>query len=590
MKHFAPHSAKKRWGFVFILYTLYLILYTPTAFAEERISAFSTHIVLNTNGSATVQEEIIYDFGQDAVNKHGIFREIPLIYQPLGKTTEERIEISSISVSDGSGVLRSTKEEGGGNLLKLRIGDADKLVSGPQRYVIRYTVWGGFGQLFDRDEFYWNMTGNGWRVPIDYARAEIVLPTPIQAESLHATCNAGSAGATTTCSFATTTQGAMPGTIAMYRFEQRDLGPYQGLTTAVGVPKGTIIFEAPTRAAGKKYSPTPELVRWWEKSLFDISLALPLLVFGIMFNIWWTRGRDPRGRGTIIAEYDVPENLSPLESAALAHGSITPEAISATIIDLAERGYLKIERITEKGLIFDSTDYVLTKLTEKYAELSLAEKLIMQKLFEVDCVRVSELKHKLTTLENEISGTVFRSLTDKKYFVENPQKVRSTYLAVGVIFIIFSFIISAFNFSLLLCGFIIFGFSWIMPKMTQEGALLNERLAGFKKYLSVAEKDRINFANAPEKDPTVFEKFLPYAMIFGVEEAWAKQFEGMYTTDNAQNHWYSGSGPLSASLFANEMSSFATTTNTAFSSAGGGASGGGGFSGGGRGGGGGGSW
>jgi uncharacterized membrane protein len=330
-------------------------------------------------------------------------------------------------------------------------------------------------------------------------------------------------------------------------------------------------------------------VRWWEKSLFDISLALPIIVFGIMFNIWWTRGRDPKGRGTIIVEYDVPEDLSPLESAALMHGSITPQAISAAIIDLAERGYLKIERITEKGLIFDSTDYVLTKLTEKYSELSVAEKLIVEKVFEVDRVRVSDLKNKLAAVVSDVGTAVFRSLTEKKYFVENPQKVRSTYLAVGIIIIVFSFIIPAFNFSLLLSGAIILAFSWIMPKMTMEGALLKERFSGFKEYLSVAEKDRINFANAPEKDPSVFEKFLPYAMIFGVEEAWAKQFEEMYTMDDSRNHWYSGSGPLSASLFANEMSSFATSTNHAFSAAGS-ASGGGGFSGGGRGGGGGGSW
>ena len=589
MRDFVPHSTKGRWSFVFILLISYFLFLTSTVFADERISAFSTHIVLNANGSATIQEEIIYDFGSDAVNKHGIYREIPLIFHPLSRSDERRIEISSVSVSDGNGVLRSTKDEGGGNSLKLRIGDADKTVSGPQRYVIHYTVWGGFNQLFDRDEFYWNVTGNGWRVPIDYARAEIVLPIPLAEESLHAACNAGPEGATTTCAFATTTAGTLPGTIAMYRFEQKNLGPYQGLTAAVGLPKGAIIFTAPSRVLGKRYAPTPELVRWWEKSLFDISLALPVLVFAVMFNIWFTRGRDPKGRGTIIPEYDVPENLGPLESAALTHGGVTPQAISAAIIDLAERGYLKIERITEKGLIFDSTDYMLTKLTEKYSELSSAEKLIMEKLFAVDRVRVSDLKNKLSALVSGVAGAVFQSLTEKKYFVENPQKVRSTYLSVGIILVIFSFIIPVFNFSLLLCGAIILAFSWIMPKKTLEGALLNERLMGFKMYLSVAEKDRINFANAPEKDPSIFEKFLPYAMIFGVEVAWAKQFEGMYTMDNSQNHWYSGSGPLNASLFAHEMSSFATTTNTAFS-AGGGASGGGGFSGGGAGGGGGGSW
>jgi hypothetical protein len=124
------------------------------AYADERISAFTTHIEVNTNGSLTVQEEIMYDFGADAVNKHGIYREIPLIYTPAGATESTRIEISSISVSDGKGTLRQTDYEGSGNVVKLRIGDADTTVTGPQLYVIRYTVWGGLLQHLGSDEFY----------------------------------------------------------------------------------------------------------------------------------------------------------------------------------------------------------------------------------------------------------------------------------------------------------------------------------------------------------------------------------------------------------------------------------------------------
>ena len=109
--------------------------------------------------------------------------------------------------------------------------------------------------------------------------------------------------------------------------------------------------------------------------------------------------------------------------------------------------------------------------------------------------------------------------------------------------------------------------------------------------MDIAEKDRINFHNAPEKKPEVFEKFLPYAMVFGVEKAWAKEFEGIYTEPPK---WYKDNNmsTFNTIIFANSLHSFANYSNNAISSTPGkgSGSGGGGFSGGGGGGGGGGSW
>ncbi len=573
---------------IFILGFIFSFLLPITAFAEERISAFTTHIEINVNGSLSVQEEIIYDFGADAVNKHGIFREIPLIYTPAGATESTRIEISSISVSDGKGTLRQTDYEGSGNIVKLRIGDPDTTVTGPQLYVIRYTVWGGLLQHLGSDEFYWNMTGNEWKVPIDRVRGEVVLPAPLPTSVVSYACYIGSSGATSTCASTITTEGTDPNTISKLRFEDSGLGAYQGMTVKIALPKGLVLFSQPNIREGEVFAPPPELNRWWTQSLFGFSLVLPFIVFRVMFNMWWTRGRDPKGRGTIITEYDVPEDLSPLESAVLVHGSVNASAISASIVDLAERGFLKIERIVEKGLIFDSTDYQLIRLSEKYTDLPPAEKLILEKLFETDRVRVSALKNKLSTVVSEAANATYLTLTGKQYFVENPHTVRSTYSIAGLVMCGVAFFLPTLNFSVLLSGIIILGFAWFMPKMTEQGAILRERLLGFKSYLNVTEKDRLNFANAPEKNPTIFEKFLPYAMIFGVEEAWAKQFEGMFIQENKQGAWYSGSGPLNATLFAKEMSAFTESTNHAFASSGG--SGGGGSSGGGGGGGGGGSW
>ena len=128
-----------------------------------------------------------------------------------------------------------------------------------------------------------------------------------------------------------------------------------------------------------------------------------------------------------------------------------------------------------------------------------------------------------------------------------------------------------------------------MPKRTEHGALVHDDIEGFKEYLSITEKDRIDFANAPEKSPATFERFLPYAMVFGVEKAWAGKFANLYTAKDSQ-HWYSGGGAgFNVGALAGSMNAFGARTASAFTSAGG-ASGGGGSSGGGGGGGGGGSW
>jgi uncharacterized membrane protein YgcG len=144
--------------------------------------------------------------------------------------------------------------------------------------------------------------------------------------------------------------------------------------------------------------------------------------------------------------------------------------------------------------------------------------------------------------------------------------------------------------SIALCAAIVLLFGLVMPKVTTLGAIAREKIKGLKMYMEVAEKDRINFHNAPEKKPEVFEMLLPFAMVLGVEKAWAQQFEGIYTQNPG---WYSGgTGPFMPVVFVGNLHSFSAAASSTLTSApsGGSGVGGGGFSGGGFGGGGGGSW
>jgi uncharacterized membrane protein len=231
------------------------------------------------------------------------------------------------------------------------------------------------------------------------------------------------------------------------------------------------------------------------------------------------------------------------------------------------------------------------------------EKKIMEALFDSQKeIKLSDLKNKFYKELRIISSEIYDSVVNKGYFVKNPNKVRAIYIssAIAVVFVIYlfanlvSFLGAIGIVSIILSCIVIAIFGWLMPKRTKKGAIARENILGLKQYLSVAEKERIKFHNAPKKNPEQFEKLLPYAMVLGVEKEWAKQFEGIY---NQAPSWYEGNFPsgFSAIILANSLGNFSSAAYSNLSSSpSSAASGGSGFSGGGVGGGfgggGGGSW
>ena len=252
------------------------------AFADERIEAFSSHIIINQNGSISVQEEIAYDFGAD--EHHGIIREIPLIYIPTGSDYETRMDISSISVTDGHGNLRPTSYDKGGNSISLKIGDPDTLVTGQQFYVVHYTVWGALNPALTKDMLYWNATGNSWQVPIDHARVEVVLPNTLKLNNISLNCYVGYH--TDPCD-ATSTEGLATGTVRMLRFEHHNLVKQEAFRVKVEIPKGIILFTQVPGEQKKNYANGGGIVKWWQKPYIDLSLSFPFFVFAGMFSLWW---------------------------------------------------------------------------------------------------------------------------------------------------------------------------------------------------------------------------------------------------------------------------------------------------------------
>ncbi|MBI4708827.1 MAG: DUF2207 domain-containing protein [Candidatus Portnoybacteria bacterium] len=258
--------------------------------AQEKIDDFAATIKINTDSSINVSERIEYDFGTQ--EKHGIFRFIPIKYKARGGNYNLRI--SDISVNDENNFAYPFKKSPSGNSIEIKIGDADKLISGKKIYTINYKINRAINYFDDYDELYWNVTGNEWGILIEKSFAKIILPIPLKPEEIKKECFAGDFSSVDKCSAIQFGNNNDNGLINSVNFsETKSLNPGEGLTIVVGWPKD--IVAKPSTTQNISYIIKDNLI-----------LAFPLIVFFILFYVWFRLGRDPRGRGTIIAQYEAP--------------------------------------------------------------------------------------------------------------------------------------------------------------------------------------------------------------------------------------------------------------------------------------------
>lgn len=587
----------------------------PVALADSgwKITNFSSIVGIQTDGYVRVREIIHVDFG--ALKRHGIFRDIPVGYVTSdGKNLA--IEAKVNSVTDGTKPVPYESSNTNGNL-RLKLGDANTLVTGDQAYVIDYTLRGVVRAFGKYDELYWNVTGDQWPIPIEHAEVTFALP---KNGIIQWACYFGARGSTENCGGEKTSESTV------YFVAPSVLQSGQGITIAVGFSKGLVPILPPLAedgaASAKKVSPLTVGLS------FFITLGL-----GIFFlaRLWWKKGRDLKTDGTavapfehetIIAEYESPLGLRPGELGVIIDETADTLDITATIVDLAVRGYLTIEEIP-KSWFLGSTDYKLTKMNVDEKDLLEYEKKLLSALFKdhdaavlsevlnilkggepeakdptQKTVEISDLKNTFYKDLAEIKEALYEETANKKLFDNNPSKVRMKYGGIGALFIIsgaillfagpfFGGIFLGIGSALIPCGIlcVILAIK-AMPRRSAFGHEAYLKAKGYKLFISQTEAYRQQFF---EKENT-FMDVLPYAIVFGVTEKLADAMKDMGVNPPAPN-WYHGTNAFNAAVFAGNMGDFSKSLSSAMASApGGSGSGGGGFSGGGFGGGGGGSW
>lgn len=419
--------------------------------------------------------------------------------------------------------------------------------------------------------------------------------------------------------------------------------PGEGLTIAVAWPKGIVQALTKEERASRIVEDNDRL---------KVALAAFVVVLAYYLIVWYRVGRDPEA-GAIVPLFEPPKGMSPAASRYLMNMKYDDKVFSSAIVSLAVKGALSIRDGSNFTLIRNSSDDAVLSRGEKalaremfshgktmelenenHREIGRARDALAEALkSELEATHFAENFYYL------IPGLVLSVIAVVGIALLSPDLAMVTFMAVwlsGWTFGCFNLVMKAvqkwksgayvvavghFLFSVPFLVGEIFGisllasavslpaaivmlfiallaplFQYLLKAPTLKGRKLMDKIEGFKLYLSVAEKDRLEFFHPPEETPELFEKYLPYALALDVGHEWSERFAGNIANAGAEPvrmSWYSGRSwdvrnPAGFhdrlnEGFSSSLSSAAMAPGSSSGSGGGGSSGGGGGGGGGGG-------
>ena len=515
-----------------LLPVLAALLFCGAAAArEERIGDFFSYIEVGADGTLTVAEVITVTATGDEI-KRGIYRDFPTIYQkPGGGRHTVGFDIVGVQRDDEPISYFTEKRSNG---VRVYMGSKDITIR-PGTYTYKFT-YRTDRQIFfshERDELYWNVTGNDWNFPIDSVAAFITLP-----EGARVLSRDGYTGRQGEKGGDWSTGGESGGRVTFQT--TRTLAPGEGFTFSVTWPKG---FVKPPGAADK----TRYLMR---DNMAYLVAASGLTLLFMFYYISWNRvGRDPQ-KGVIIPLFDPPKGLSPAAARYVSRMDFDDKAIGAAVVSLAVKGHLTI---TETG----RKEYLLERQAgANDSLLSRGERAFSRALFawgdraKIEKGRHEKLKPAVDSLKQalnkEFNGVSFRRNAGYYVFgiVLTVFVVGATVVATTTLGELDMFIVVGGTAAAALIVNILFG--WLLKAPTVSGRRVMDHIAGFRQYLSVAEAERLNLLNPPDRTPELFEKYLPYALALDVENEWSEGFADVLAAAAARPnsgdnpHWCHG--------------------------------------------------
>jgi len=546
-----------------------------SAVTDWYVDNFDASIVANSDSSLLITEKITADCGT-LPDKHGIFRVLPLETKTDQGAFKTPVEMISITDFQGNPYEFQSIKDNFDKTITWKIGDKDKTVTGKNYYKIVYKVKNAVRfQNENFDELYWNLAGAFWQIPIEKFSAEIIFPNAVNSKNTFIDYYTGyfNSKGKDLANFQWKNENTV------YFYSLKTLKPGEAITISAIFPKG--IF-------------TPYKMSFWEKYGNYLGFIMPLAVLAFCFLMWKKYGKDFAMKKPIPPEFGIPEKITPIQMGTVSSsGSWRNNFITACIIDLAVRKFITIEEIQDKILFFKLKDFKLNKIADfENSNLTDTEKIILKKIFGADkSVKLSSLKNNFYQELAEIKKSAFNDAIKNEWVVKKSSYLAVFFLVSGVLFLALPFILLSFADSLffpaLISATILIIFGSIMPKRTRKGTDLLFKIKGFERYMKQAENYRQQFY---EKE-NIFDKFLPYAIIFGITKLWVKKMKDIYGEKYFETYhpvWFVGSyTSFNADSFTSQLNSITASISQSVGGASG-ASGAGGAGGGGGGGGGGG--
>lgn len=571
------------------------------AAVTEHIASYDVILTPKANGELAVRETVVYDFGSD--KRHGIFRQIAT-RESYDKTQNRIWELDDVRVTQ-DGKTAEVKIETENGVKAIQIGDGNNTVTGTHTYVIDYRVGGAFLGGPDGVDLTWDAIGAYWDVPI--AKASVSLTGSLAGTPV--SCVMGDTSSTEPCA----TDGSS--------FTATDLAAKHGVTTHYRLSAGSIIDLGPIL----RHKVTPAWFFTGKMVGLGAGLLAALVGAGAVVLRWRRHGRDESFAGQIPGlapapgqssavrvggpesvtpvAFTPPAGVRPAELAMLMNERSDQRGVTATLIDLAVRGHLRIEEV--EGDRSGKPDHVLTRLERSTSDqVADYEQDLLDGVFDTDPqVLLSEKKNDFAAVSSATQKVIERRAVGAGWFAREPSRTRMHWSLLGIALVVAGIIAMAaggqWGWGAPGAGVIVIGLTSLvlagsMPARTALGSAVRADGLAFCRYLATAEADQIRSEEREES----FNRYLPFAIAFDLADHWVSTFQNALATvggngsvvGNAIPHagWYIGTGGFDN--FNSGLSSFDSGMSSAMTSASSSGSSGAGMVGGGGGGGGGGSW
>ncbi|GAA2886455.1 DUF2207 domain-containing protein [Streptosporangium fragile] len=506
-----------------------------------KVTSDTVQLQLRPDGVLHVKEEIVFEGG-----------------------TPSRTLVDRTRYDDGNDRLYQVSNLKGEATLT---GDTITLKGTSGTVTLEYDVKGAVTPLADAQELRWYAVG-GWSVPVEQARVTVSGPAQLQSIS----CFAGPLTSAISC-----TEASMDHTGVVADFGQQGLDPGEVLTVVAGYPAGAA-------QGGPVLERRFELSNAFMLNAFTGGALAGLLVLmlGGVGLLYWTRGRDARvvgsESGSLAAvrngHFAPPDGVRPGQIGTLMDEQADVIDVTATIVDLAVRSYIRIDE--QPRQTYETPDWQLVRLpSAPLSSLMPYERELYDAIFDGrDAVLLSQLKGSFAANLGKVRDALYRDVVTQGWFARRPDTVRTRWTTAGMVLtaagVLATVALAWFTtygligLALIIAGAALAVGGQYMPAKTVKGSTALAHTLGFREYL--AQGDIGTDVPAAQR-VELFSRYLPYAVIFDSVDRWARVVSSV-TGDGQQAdnlYWYHGPAEWDLSRFADSMRTFTMTTSGAIS-------------------------